>query len=870
MRDKRAKKVIFSVLLVVALGLILGLSGCSGSSSGGGSQPPQAASQVWGEANLAGFPLVGATITISDLSGTVLRTEENATGPFGAFIFDVDQLPADFNIQATGGTLDGEPFNGRVRALIRGFTSETWLSLNEVSTIVAAYSDAHPELSYEDVTDVVAIYLGVPYYVSLEEVIDTCDVYGGIFSPQLFSLAAKEEFGEFDLDSFVDIIVTEIDEGQERRFAAVDDYENFLPPGVELWEDEGVVSTQFAIGAVVKAVGGFLDFAGEIADAIFTMIYQNAVIESLTHIIGQLNTVQGQLVEIQTQLLRMQYLADQGQYDARMLTVNPYLTTIKNHTEELIQWMKVIPTDPEKVQQKTDRVTEIQNAILSVQAGQGYANVLENLSSAVATNDLTTSLMKLRSKVMRNNLEPGDSSTMDSVYIPFFSQLILRQLEGWVLYKSAYNNKFPGVSTARDAYKEWRNTKLKLQVDSFVQGAEDYAMNHLNGDFYNQAFPCNDAYGTFLGNVDVFAETLYPTFPEYDANGLVNGAKDGVLFVRLAFPVFPPPSDGNYLDPRNNKYLLKLHQNQNPFWMDNPSQLFADKVNNLNAYLLNTFKGHYTIRTIEGKIAFSTNTPKVAFYEDVTWKLGTFRIPVSSLGDGWAFTFDKLSPCLKKCVPHLYRGGDNQVELRVSRELKVKYGWWHLQMAPSLETRLSTGNVDCWMYGTTPYFDGCPEQHIWVDWGEYDSYQIYRFRSKDSTDQKTDKLMLKYVGNGYFTISPNSSLSSPYHVFCVDNQRPYPPNWARKGFEVRARTDAFGLWEINAESFINEDNVNKKVIGFHATGYYAKWSKGDPWYRDTWFMAHRNDVPLVFYRFLGNATEAVQVGFHPLTKWEFD
>ncbi len=605
------------------------------------------------------------------------------------------------------------------------------MSLNEVSTIVAAYSDAHPEMTYEDVTDVAAIYLGVPYYVSLEEVVKTCDVYGGIFSPELFSVAAKEEFGEFDLDSFINIIVTEIDEDKQHLFAAVDDYENFLPPGVELWEDDGLVSTQSAaaVGKVLEVVFGFLEFAGQIADAIFTEIYQNFVTTSLTQIMTQLNEVQGQLVDIQTQLAKLTYLNIQGQYDTRMTTVNSYLTSIKNNMTELRKFAKLIPfTDPTKLKEMQGRVREIRSAILSPQTGQGYANILANLSNAVANSDGTTTLMKLRSMVMQRKLGTGDSATMDDSYLPFFQNLILQQLQGWVLYTHAYKDAYGDVPTAKDAYYQWRKENLKWQVDSFVQGAEDYALNHMNGDFYKQTFPCNDAFGTFLSNVDTFAETVYPTFPKENASGYISGATDGVFFVRLVFPVFPPPSSGNYLDPNNQKYIVKLHQNQDPSWMGKPNQGFFNKADASDTHNLDHYLSHYTSRNIEGKIGFSSNTPKVDFYEPVKWVLGTFRIPTSSL-KGSTYAFNNKSQCLEKCAPQSYQGGDTEANLRVSKDLTFKYGWWHLQMAPSLETA-----IDTWHQR--------PDRvsHIWVNWGTQANYMVYTALEPNQFEQRTDNL----------------------------------------------------------------------------------------------------------------------------------
>ena len=819
------KKNIINILLGVALGLALALSGCSDSSSGGGSQPPQAAAKVWGVVDLGGFPLVGAQITISDLDGVVLSTRETATGPFGGFIFDVDQLPTDFNIQATGGTLDGEPFTGHARALVRDFTSGTWLPLNEVSTIVAAYADAHPEMTHEEVADVVAIYLGVPYYVSLEEVINTCDVYGGIFSPKLFSEAAKEAFGEYNLDSFVDIIISEIDEGEQHLFAAVDDYDFFLPPGVELWENNRLfpnVGSAAAAMKVAKVVFGVIEGLGQIVDSIFTEIYRNSVTEALTKIISQLNEIRGQLAGIQIQLEKLTFLTIKGQYDTRMTTINTYLTSIKNHIDELSKWAEQIPIDDDQVDRMHTRVLQIRDDILSTATGQGYANILANLSNAVANNDSTTPLMELRSMVMQQSLEINNSSDIDKLYLPFFQKLILRQLQGWMLYTHAYKHAYPDTDTAKDAYYTWRKTNLKWQVESFVRGAEEYALNHKNGDFYNQTFPCNDAYDSFFRGVDTFAEAVYPTFPKENENGYITGPEDGVLFVRLAFPVFPPPLSGNYLDPENNKYLVKLHQKQIPSWMDNPDQVFVNKedssdTHNLNQYISESkTSNRYTKRDIAGSIGFSSSTPTVEFYEPVKWVLGTFKIPTSSLGS--TYTFDKTSSCLKKCAPHLYRGGNTEVGLRASPVLKFKYGWWSLQMAPSLETAIDTWHQK-------------PDRvsHIWVDSGNSTDYKIYTALEKDQFNQRTDNLMLKYVGKGHFTVSPNSAQSSPYHVFCVDTRYPYPPNFSKKGYEVRARTDAFCLWEVMKHS-ASPDNDITKIIRLHATGYYDKLSEKNGWW----------------------------------------
>ncbi len=838
MAGKTARRRLISLGWFMTLVLTFALSGCSGSDSS--SPPPQAATEMWGEVELGGLPLVGATLTVFDTSGVVLQTEENATGPFGAFWFNVGHAPTDFNIMVTGGTLDGEPFTGQVQALIRGFTDDTWLSINEITTIVAAYAEANPELSYGEVTDIVSIFLGIPYYASLQEVIDSCDVYGGIFSPVLFMQGVKDTFTTFDLNDYIDLLVTEIDEGDQHLFAEQDDYEAFFPPGVDPWDDAEMVTPMGAaavIGKVIEVVGGLIDMAGSIADIVFTVLYQNAVGEALTTIISQLNAVQGQLIDIQTQLAKMEFLQVQGDYDTRMQTLNPYLTTIKTHITELQNWAKIIPTEPDKIKVKKDRIREIQDAILSAQTGGGYANLLLNLSNGVASNDATTPLMKLRSQVMQKRLGPYDTATMDGLYLPFFQELVFRQLQGWVLYTHAYRDRFGDNPTARNAYNSWRNTNLKWQVDSCVQGAEDYALSHKNGAFFDQEFPCNDASGSFLSTVDMFAEAVYPTFPKKDNEGNVVGVQDGVFFVRLAFPVFPPPSDGNYLDANN--YLVKLNQNQDPAWMKSPNQSFVNKHNG-DIHFLHQLVNYYTLREIsEGWIAFSSSTPNVvSFYEPVKWVLGTFRIPASLLM-GYDYNFYATSPCLKKCAPHLYRGGDSEAKLQVSKDLKHKYGWWHLQMAPSLETA-----IDTW------YKRPDRISHIWVDSGETSNLKVYTALETNQFGSRTDNLMIKYVGNGYFTVSPNSGQSSPYHLFCVDPQYLYPPDFPRKGFEVRARSDAFCLWEIMKHRNAPDDDITK-VIRLHATGYYDKLTEYNGW----WIQgsaAAPGETCSLYYHFLQN------------------
>ncbi|MDZ4185240.1 MAG: hypothetical protein U1D97_09705 [Desulfuromonadales bacterium] len=111
-------------------------------------------------------PIVGGTVTLERVDGTVFHSETDETHTNGSFLLDYPNLPANFDIVVTGGTVgvNGplllEPLRTEVRNHQHGIYA--FYLVDPISSLVATYHRAHPELSFSEAVAAVWDYLQLP------------------------------------------------------------------------------------------------------------------------------------------------------------------------------------------------------------------------------------------------------------------------------------------------------------------------------------------------------------------------------------------------------------------------------------------------------------------------------------------------------------------------------------------------------------------------------------------------------------------------------------------------------------------------------------------------------------------------------------
>ncbi len=106
-------------------------------------------------------PVEGAHVRAYTLGGRDLTVEDGLTGKYGIFTLWTKQLPSRYILQSTGGTVNGLPFNGKLRALVIDRGPDRLLYVNPATTIAAQYAVDHPKVPYAEVLSRVKHKLGL-------------------------------------------------------------------------------------------------------------------------------------------------------------------------------------------------------------------------------------------------------------------------------------------------------------------------------------------------------------------------------------------------------------------------------------------------------------------------------------------------------------------------------------------------------------------------------------------------------------------------------------------------------------------------------------------------------------------------------------
>ena len=198
-------------LTTIAVLLVLGtlLSAC-----GGGDKEVAAIVVV----AFADQPVAGATVQVYDAGGKALKTtvQPVPSGEAdGVYIVEVEELPADFRVESSNGSIGGRVFSGVLVSHVQGFDPPgDAVYLNPVTTLASAYMDRNPQMSVEEANAAVKEFLEIP------EEVDVADL-GGLspyFGTEVFMAEALKEGG---LDGYVARLADQVGSGETRSFPAV-------------------------------------------------------------------------------------------------------------------------------------------------------------------------------------------------------------------------------------------------------------------------------------------------------------------------------------------------------------------------------------------------------------------------------------------------------------------------------------------------------------------------------------------------------------------------------------------------------------------------------------------------------------------------
>lgn len=158
-----------------------------------------------GKAHLSA-PLVGSTLKIYDSKGALVETIDRATDRNGHFKAKLSRTLTSFTVVFTGGTHEGAPFCGELRADVAAYRpGKDLVYVNAATTMASRYHSTHPELTAGECSASVRNYLGIPTTLNLGK---------GLDAPEAESFFSHAEFlTKANLGGGLDAYMTELVEG---------------------------------------------------------------------------------------------------------------------------------------------------------------------------------------------------------------------------------------------------------------------------------------------------------------------------------------------------------------------------------------------------------------------------------------------------------------------------------------------------------------------------------------------------------------------------------------------------------------------------------------------------------------------------------
>ncbi|MBY4596463.1 hypothetical protein [Ottowia caeni] len=261
----------------LALALVFFLGACGGGDDPPPPEPAPPVAFVLGKAHLSS-PLVGAHIEVQSAQGERVAMAEptNASGVFTL------PLPASHQervrVVASGGTYEGQPFDGRLLLEVENLSNQSELYVNAATTLVGRYIDRHPGTSIAEASSIVKQFLQIPEGASLGSGVANPHQYHFRHDKLLEAVPSGSPTG---LNDYLDGLVTAMGAGSP------------LPS----------LARQPMLGSAGEWLEKLLDFLGEAAlEDTFSLgmeaFFTNVGIDGTADILRELHEMQHQLDEL--------------------------------------------------------------------------------------------------------------------------------------------------------------------------------------------------------------------------------------------------------------------------------------------------------------------------------------------------------------------------------------------------------------------------------------------------------------------------------------------------------------------------------------------------------------------------------------------
>jgi hypothetical protein len=321
----KRKHVVTTVAGAVTIALVASASlvGCSSSgddkASAGSTKPVTVRGWAYSDA-----PLKDASITIRTANGdTVVATKKDATTANGTFGTPA-KLPADYRVTVAGGTMGDAVFTGRLVADVDGYGPRSGLiQVNPVTTLLAAYRDAHPGQAPAAAQAKVRRFLQLP---------DGFDVNGSLqgdnplFSGAEFDRQAQAAGG---IQPFVERLVAEMDAKPARTHAFAGAPQNDIEKDAVSFAAKKLLAlglkSALGIGTPDEAIQNALSqLSAQVADLKDAVAALDAKVDQsiLDNAIRPAVAIAGQVGDAYTKLAYGAQHPSQASYDDGMLVLN--------------------------------------------------------------------------------------------------------------------------------------------------------------------------------------------------------------------------------------------------------------------------------------------------------------------------------------------------------------------------------------------------------------------------------------------------------------------------------------------------------------------------------------------------------------------
>ncbi|MBF0551663.1 MAG: hypothetical protein HQK60_14155 [Deltaproteobacteria bacterium] len=405
-------------------------------------------------------PVAGAAVSIYDLKGNLIYDRIAVTAGTGAFYVTDKYLPDDFRVVAINGSYNGQPLSAKIIREVHGFDGSYFYKVNDITTLIAAYQDRHPEKSFDRVKQDVTDYLRLPGYYTIDQVIEFCDYYTDIYDPGQFMTEMIKALGSLKYNDYIEMLIDDLDEGIYKPFRST---ARGVTPGV-------------VIGKIFSLLGG----GGEIVGEIFNIFDQLGTEAKLEEISQKLDEVLAGIKRIETALNELKIKIATLNFQNIAAPVRTAQIRFTADYNEVRQQIKVY-TQLSPAARKNWAIEKANK--MAADYGELLTGIHEAMTGALPGFD---PVMKAWTDKCIAELTSGVQPDYKDIE-HLFSQILFIQLQGYQLQFNALNYK--GLKPlAIQKVNDFLQNDLPPQNKSFLDNSVRFVFNHRDQNYYYAQF----------------------------------------------------------------------------------------------------------------------------------------------------------------------------------------------------------------------------------------------------------------------------------------------------------------------------------------------------------------------------------------------